>query len=74
MSDDLELTSTQKKQQKMKENLIEHLNKNPIVQLACERVGLGRATFYRWKKEDEQFAEAVDSALNDGASLVSDLA
>jgi hypothetical protein len=31
-------------------------------------------TFYRWRKEDEEFAKAADEALADGKSLVNDLA
>jgi hypothetical protein len=35
---------------------------------------VSRATYYRWKKEDEQFAAAADEALYDGTALVSDMA
>lgn len=54
--------------------LLEQLRKMPIVQIACEKAGVSRATYYRWKKEDEQFAKAADEALTDGTSLVSDMA
>jgi hypothetical protein len=54
--------------------LLEQLRKMPIVQIACEKSGVSRATYYRWKKEDEQFAAAADEALYDGTALVSDMA
>ncbi len=54
--------------------LLEQLRKMPIVQIACEKSGVSRATYYRWKKEDEQFAAAADEALFDGTALVSDMA
>lgn len=62
------------RQEKQKEVLIEELRKRPIVQSACQKVGIGRATFYRWKKEDRSFADAVDGALETGAGLVNDMA
>lgn len=62
------------KQAKQKESLIEQLKKVPIIQLACERSNVSRATFYRWRKDDKDFAEAVDEALSSGASLISDMA
>lgn len=69
MSDALDI-----KQSKKKELIIEHLKKAPIIQLACERADVGRATYYRWRKGDSQFAEAVDEALVSGSSIVNDMA
>lgn len=34
-----------------------------IVSIACEKSGVGRTTFYRWKQQDAQFSEAVDEIL-----------
>lgn len=62
------------KQSKKKDLLIGYLKKAPIVQLACERADVGRATFYRWKKDDTEFASAVDEALTTGSSLINDMA
>jgi len=59
---------------KTKELLIEQLKKTPIIQVACEKTGVGRATYYRWKKEDEEFSTKADEALSEGSSLVSDIA
>lgn len=57
-----------------KELVLEQLKKTPIVQIACEKVGLSRVSFYHWKKKDTEFAKQVDEALTDGRSLVNDLA
>lgn len=54
--------------------LLEQLRKVPIVQIACEKAGIGRATYYRWKKEDEEFAKVAEEALSEGTQLVSDMA
>ena len=63
-----------KNNEENKNMLLEQLRKTPIVQIACEKAGVGRATYYRWKKEDLGFAEASDQALLDGSLLVNDIA
>lgn len=67
-------TTIQKRIDKNQELLIEQLKKTPIVQVACEKVGVGRATYYRWRKENEVFGEQADEAIAEGASLVNDMA
>lgn len=62
------------RQTKSKEAIIEQVKKTPIIQIACEKCGVSRATYYRWKKDDKEFATTVEQALNDGAELVSDMA
>lgn len=57
-----------------KQLLIEQLKKTPVVQVACEKIGIGRATFYRWKNDDEKFSAAVNEAISDGNGLVNDMA
>lgn len=54
--------------------LVEQLKKTPVIQIACEKAGVSRMTYYRWRKEDDAFASAADEALADGKSLVNDLA
>ena len=63
-----------KKSDRMKQLLVEQLKKTPIVQIACEKSGVSRATFYRWKTEDVPFRKAADEALAEGTAFVSDLA
>lgn len=63
-----------KKNDQTKTLILEQLRKTPIVEAACQKVGVSRMTFYRWKDEDKYFAKDVDQALLDGRLLVSDLA
>lgn len=62
------------KTDKNKELLIEQLKKTPIVQVACGKVNIGRATYYRWRNEDKEFTAKADDALDEGSSLVNDIA
>lgn len=63
-----------KKSKDTKELFLEQLKKIPIIQIACEKLGISRASFYRWKQEDTDFAEATDKAILEGYFLVNDLA
>lgn len=62
------------KTDKNKELLIQQLKKTPIIQISCEKVGIGRATYYRWKQDDLDFATQADEALLEGSLLVNDVA
>jgi ACT domain-containing protein len=57
-----------------KKQILEQLKKTPIVQITCEKLGVSRATFYRWKKKDKKFSSKVDQALYDGSQLINDMA
>lgn len=63
-----------RRQNTNKELLLEQLKKTPIVQVACEKVGVARASYYRWRKRDNSFAQKADQAILDGNFLVNDLA
>lgn len=67
-------TTIKKRIDKNQELLIEQLKKTPIVQIACEKTGVGRATYYRWRKENEEFANCADAAIDEGNYLVNDMA
>lgn len=58
---------------KQKLAFIGHLKKTPILQFACERTDISRATYYRMRKQSPEFAKAVDDALAEGILLVNDL-
>lgn len=62
-----------KRQQKEKLALIENLKQVPIVQVAANKSGIGRATYYRWRQQDKEFAILADAALADGYSLINDM-
>lgn len=64
----------QERQKKERDALLSHLRKTPIIQLACEKSGVGRATYYRWRNEDREFAKEADEALHEGISLMNDFA
>jgi hypothetical protein len=59
---------------KQKEDLIDQLKKNPVIQIACEKLDIGRATHYRWYTDDKEYAQAVDTAINEGVSFVAEFA
>lgn len=61
-------------QAKDKTKLLEQLDKTPIVQVACERTGIPRATYYRWVKSDKKFAKACDEAIEQSSALINDMA
>ncbi len=62
------------RQKKEKLLLLDQLQKIPIVQIAAEKAGVGRATYYRWRKEDPKFAELADEALFAGERIINDMA
>lgn len=69
-----EIQSITERQTQQKQSIIDLLRKTPIIQIAAERAGISRATYYRWRKDDEEFTAAVDEALAAGKGLVSDMA
>jgi len=74
MDENNNLNATDIRQQQQKQLFIDQLRKTPIVQAVCEKVGVSRSSFYRWKQADAEFAKACDEALEEGCQLVNDLA
>lgn len=62
------------KTEKQKQLVIDYLKKTPIIQVVADKVGIHRSTIYRWKLQDEEFANDVDEALDQGISLMNDYA
>lgn len=58
------------KQARNKELIIQQLTKTPIVEVACKKVGVSRASYYRWLKDDPEFKEESEKALMDGKNLL----
>lgn len=54
--------------------LLKQLEKTPIVEAACKHIGLPRSTYYRWRKDDEAFAEACDETIELSVGRINDLA
>jgi hypothetical protein len=63
-----------RKNDQLKKLLLEQLRKTPVVQIACDKTQVSRASFYRWRTEDKEFSKSVEEALLDGRLLVNDLA
>ena len=66
--------SIKKRQDREKGLLLEQFKKTQIVQIACQKTGIARATYYRFRKSDPEFAKQADDALHEGISLINDLA
>jgi hypothetical protein len=63
-----------KRQSVQKIELLEKLKETPVIEVACRKIGIARATYYRWKINDEKFAKEADLALEAGSALVNDMA
>ncbi len=62
------------RQKKEKVLLLENLEKYPIIQIACEKTWISRATYYRWIEEDSEFWNKVEIAIQNWRNLVNDIA
>jgi predicted ArsR family transcriptional regulator len=57
-----------------KKKLLVKLRTTPIVEVACKQTGVPRSTYYRWRKDDEDFANECDEAIEHSAGLINDMA
>lgn len=57
-----------------KQKLLENLKQVPIISVACQKLGIGRSSVYRWKTEDRLFSQEFDKSLQEGKQLINDLA
>ena len=62
------------KTKKQKQAFLEQLPKYPIVHIACEKSGVGRSTYYAWRKSDKAFAKLADEAITSGTHFINDMA
>ena len=58
---------------KDKARVLEHLRSVPIIEVACKKASIARATYYRWRNEDSDFLRASEDALQDGIDLINDM-
>ena len=63
----------EERQEKDKTALLEALKEMPIVQIACKKVAISRATYYRWRKEDKEFLRRSEDCLNQGIEFINDM-
>lgn len=61
------------KKNKKRNEFLNELRKIPIIQVACEKVGLSRTSIYRWKDEDAEFKKEIEQAMKDGEAFVNDM-
>lgn len=61
------------KKDKKRNEFLAELRKIPIVQVACEKVGLSRTSIYRWKDDDPEFKKEMEQAMTDGEAYVNDM-
>jgi len=62
------------RQGKLKEAFLEQLKRTPTIETSCQKVGIARATVYRWIKASGKFEKKVDQALVEGRTFMSDIA
>lgn len=62
------------KKTKIQTELIDQLKKTPVIEIACQKVGIGRNSYYRWRREGKKFALVCDKAIEDGCAFINDLA
>lgn len=62
------------RQEPLKKNLLEHLRRSPTIESACQKVGIGRATVYRWINKSIRFRKQINDALDEGRQFMSDVA
>lgn len=57
-----------------KRKMLTKLARLPIVEAACKQAGVPRSTYYRWRKDDPDFAAACDEAIEHSSDLINDMA
>lgn len=62
------------KKDKQKQALLDQLKRTPTVELSCNKCGVSRATYYRWRRESKKFANRADEAIVEGRLFISDIA
>lgn len=63
-----------RRQRKQQEMLLEQLQKTPIITIACNRAGIDKSTYYRWRENFPDFAGAVDAVIPEGIEQINDMA
>jgi hypothetical protein len=58
---------------KDKDRILEHLKSVPIIEVACKKSNIARATYYRWRNEDNEFLRQSEEALQDGIDMINDM-
>ncbi len=62
------------RQSKLKESFLTQLKRSPTIETSCQKIGIARATVYRWITASKRFEKQVDEALHEGRTFMSDIA
>ena len=54
--------------------MVEYLERTPVVESACSKLNISRSTYYRWMESDLAFKKDIEQALEQGRSVVDDVA
>lgn len=57
-----------------KRKFIEEISEVPLISIVCKRLGIAKATIYRWRSRDRKFAKKLAEALSRGRSGINDIA
>lgn len=55
-----------------KEKLLSELEVYPVIDAACARSHIARATYYRWCEDDPSFAQTAKDAIAKGVAHIND--
>ena len=61
------------KKNRIKNLFLEQIKKIPIIEVACEKVGIARSSIYRWLSEDKEFSKELEKALLEGETRINEL-
>jgi len=62
------------RQDKLKDAFLEQLKRSATIENACQKVGVGRSTVYRWRDTNKKFKKQIDDSLEEGRQFMSDVA
>lgn len=57
----------------LKKQFLEELKRVPVIQVACEKTGISRQTYYRWLKNNKEFEKQSEESLKEGVKFVNDM-
>jgi hypothetical protein len=60
------------KRNRKKHKLLKELEKTPLIEQACRKAGISRATYYRWCVEDRAFYYRAEAAKSKGREKLND--
>lgn len=56
-----------------KKLILEQLKQMPIIQVACQKSGVSRPSYYRWRSEDKEFKKSADEAILEGETMITEM-